>query len=158
MLGDVPVPWVETIVKAKDWARDLTTEGADVTVLLQRFVHEVEAVARQRGDSLYAREGAVREGRSKWQAICRLVPGLSAAVYDQVLCQYAPDLARDEYKVRVLLGKAKAPAEPAKVEAQPVPGRKPAEEVKKTRKTPSPALRVGDLKARSRRQPRSKTS
>ena len=83
-------------MKAKDWAAKLTESPEGRGETLRAFVEEIGMVAGQRGGSLAAVEGAVREQRVKWQAVCRECPAVAADTFESLLDAYGPEYKRAE--------------------------------------------------------------
>lgn len=83
-------------MKAKDWAAKLTESPDTRDETLKAFVEEIGTVAKQRGGSLNAVEGAVREQRAKWQAVCRECPSADPGTFESMLEAYGPDYKKAE--------------------------------------------------------------
>jgi hypothetical protein len=107
-------------MKAKEWAAKLaeTSDSRDET--LKAFVEEIGAVAKQRGGSPSAVEGAVREQRAKWQAVCRENPSVAPGLFESMLETYGPD-----YKKAVETAKAQAARRGEEGPGGTRPGRRP---------------------------------
>jgi len=96
-------------MKAKEWAAKLleAPEGKDET--LKAFVEEIGAVASLRGGSVHAVEGAVREQRAKWEAVCRQCPSVAQGMFEEMLASYGPDFKKTEETVKAqAAGRAQA--------------------------------------------------
>ncbi len=87
-------------MKAKEWAAKLSESTEDMSETLKAFVEEIGSVARQRGGSPAAVEGAVREQRAKWLAVCRECPAVNPGMFDGLLETYGPDYKKAEEVVR----------------------------------------------------------
>ena len=83
-------------MKAKDWAAMLAESPDSRDETLKAFVAEIGTVARQRGGSASAVEGAVREQRAKWQAVCRENPSVAPGLFESLLETYGPDYKKAE--------------------------------------------------------------
>ena len=90
-------------MKAKEWAAKLTESPDSRDETLKAFIAEIGAVAGQRGGSAQAVEGAVREQRVKWQAVCREDPALAGRTFESLLEAYGP-----EYKQAAETARAQA--------------------------------------------------
>ncbi len=90
-------------MKAKEWAAKLAEAADNRDEVLKGFVEEIGAVAKQRGGSPGAVEGAVREQRAKWQAVCRECPGVDPGLFESTLESHG-----QEYKKAVETAKAQA--------------------------------------------------
>jgi hypothetical protein len=90
-------------MKAKDWAAKLSESPENQDEVLKAFVEEIGTVAKQRGGSASAIEGAVREQRAKWQAVCRACPAVNPAQFETLLEAHG-----QEYKKAVEAVKARA--------------------------------------------------
>jgi hypothetical protein len=96
-------------MKAKEWAAKLleSPEGKDET--LKAFVEEIGTVASQRGGSINAVEGAVREQRAKWEAVCRQCPDVAQGMFEEMLANYGADFKKTEETVKAqAAGRAQA--------------------------------------------------
>ena len=107
-------------MKAKEWAAKLAESPDSRDETLKAFVEEIGTVAKQRGGSVNAVEGAVREQRSKWQAICREEPSVTPALFESLLETYGPD-----YKKAVETAKAQAARRGEEGSGGARPGRRP---------------------------------
>ena len=107
-------------MKAKEWAAKLAEAPGSRDETLKAFVEEIGAVAQQRGGSVSAVEGAVREQRAKWQAVCREDPSVAPGLFESLLETYGPD-----YKRAVETAKAQAARrgqdEPGRAGRRPAP-------------------------------------
>jgi hypothetical protein len=83
-------------MKAKEWAAKLAESPDSRDETLKAFVAEIGTVATQRGGSVNALEGAVREQRAKWQAVCRENPSVAPGLFESMLETYGPDYKRAE--------------------------------------------------------------
>lgn len=84
-------------MKAKVWAqRFRDCEPASIQNELKDFIGEIGEVAKKRGGTLNAIEGAVREQRQKYQVICDLYPDLSHFPFDVVLAEFGSEFAEKE--------------------------------------------------------------
>ena len=90
-------------MKAKEWAAKLSESPDNREEVLKAFVEEIGAVAKQRGGSPGAVEGAIREQRAKWQAVCRECPSVEPALFESVLESHG-----QEYKKAEAAAKAQA--------------------------------------------------
>ena len=90
-------------MKAKEWAAKLAEAPDNREEVLKAFVEEIGAVAKQRGGSPNAVEGAVREQRAKWQAVCRECPAVDPGLFESLLESHGAD-----YKKAVETAKAQA--------------------------------------------------
>ncbi len=108
-------------MKAKEWAAKFAEATENRDEALKTFVEEIGTIAKQRGGSMSAVEGAVREQRAKWQAVCRACPSLDPAQFDALLATYGPD-----YKKAEDAAKAQAARGPSRGEGEdkPLPGRR----------------------------------
>jgi hypothetical protein len=77
-------------MKAKEWAAKLSESPDNRDEVLKAFVEEIGEVASQRGGSVNAIEGAVREQRAKWQAVCRENPSVDPGQFESLLESYGP--------------------------------------------------------------------
>jgi hypothetical protein len=93
----------EKAMKAKEWAAKLSESPDNRDEVLKAFVEEIGAVAKQRGGSPGAVEGAVREQRAKWQAVCRECPAVEPGLFESLL-----ESQGQEYKKAVEAAKAQA--------------------------------------------------
>ena len=107
-------------MKAKEWAAKLKDSPETRDETLKAFVEEIGAVAKQRGGSVNAIEGAVREQRTKWQAVCREYPDVAATTFDSLLETHGPD-----YKKAVEAAKAQAARRGEEGPRGGRPGRRP---------------------------------
>jgi hypothetical protein len=82
---------------AKEGAAKLAETPGSRDDTLKAFVEEIGAVAQQRGGSVSAVEGAVREQRAKWPAVA---PGL----FESLLEIYGPSYKKAEQTARALAG------------------------------------------------------
>jgi hypothetical protein len=89
-------------MKAKEWAAKLTEAPGSRDETLKSFVEEIGAVAQQRGGSVSAVEGAVREQRAKWQAVCRECPDLAPGLFESVLETFGPEYKKAEETAKAL--------------------------------------------------------
>ena len=107
-------------MKAKEWAAKLaeTPESRDET--LKAFVEEIGAVAKQRGGSVNAVEGAVREQRAKWQAVCREDPSVAPNLFESLLETYGPDYKKAEQTAKALAART-GQDEPERAGRRPAP-------------------------------------
>ena len=87
-------------MKAKEWAARLSESPENVGETLKAFVEEIGTVAKQRGGSLNAVEGAVREQRAKWLAVCRECPAVNPGMFDGLLETYGPEYKKAEEAVK----------------------------------------------------------
>jgi hypothetical protein len=83
-------------MKAKDWAAKLAASPDNRDELLRAFVAEIGSVAQLRGGSLNAVEGAVREQRAKWQAVCRECPSVDPGLFASMLATYGSEYKKAE--------------------------------------------------------------
>ncbi len=83
-------------MKAKEWAAKLTEAGDQKDEVLKAFVEEIGATAKGRGGSAMATEGAVREQRAKWLAVCRECPSVSPDMFPALLESYGPEFKKAE--------------------------------------------------------------
>ena len=83
-------------MKAKEWAAKLAVSPDSRDETLKAFVEEIGTVAKQRGGSVNAVEGAVREQRVKWQAVCREDPSVAPGLFESLLETYGPDYKKAE--------------------------------------------------------------
>ena len=83
-------------MKAKEWAAKLSDAPDTRDEVLKAFVGEIGIVAKQRGGSVHAVEGAVREQRAKWQAVCRECPSVTPGGFESMLKAYGPDYKKAE--------------------------------------------------------------
>ena len=90
-------------MKAKEWASKLAESPDNRDEVLKAFVEEIGTVAKQRGGSPGAVEGAVREQRAKWQAVCRECPSVDPGLFEAMLESHG-----QEYKKAVETAKAQA--------------------------------------------------
>ena len=90
-------------MKAKEWAAKLLESPDNRDEVLKAFVEEIGTVAKQRGGSPNAVEGAVREQRAKWQAVCRECPSVDAGLFEAMLESHG-----QEYRKAVETAKAQA--------------------------------------------------
>lgn len=86
-------------MKARDWAAKLSAEDADASELLKRFIEETHTLSQSRGGRDPAIEGAVREQRNKWRAVCLSCPRYSVEMFEQMLALHAPALKEAEERV-----------------------------------------------------------
>jgi hypothetical protein len=68
--------------------------------VLKAFVEEIGTVVQQRGGSIHAVEGAVREQRAKWQAVCRACPSVSPEMFETLLAAHGPEYKKAEETVK----------------------------------------------------------
>jgi hypothetical protein len=87
-------------MKAKEWAAQLRDSPDKRDETLKAFVEEIGTVAKQRGGSVNAVEGAVREQRAKWQAVCRECPDLAPGLFESLLESHGPDYKKAEEAAR----------------------------------------------------------
>jgi hypothetical protein len=87
-------------MKAKDWAAKIAEAGENRDEVLKAFVEEIGAVAKQRGGSASAVEGAVREQRAKWQAVCRACPAVSPEQFETLLAAHGQEYKKAEEAVK----------------------------------------------------------
>ena len=87
-------------MKAQDWAAKLSETPENQDEVLKAFVEEVGTVAEQRGGSAHAVEGAVREQRAKWQAVCRACPSVSPEMFEALLGSHGPEYKKAEEAVK----------------------------------------------------------
>jgi len=88
------------MMKAKEWAAKLSESPDDRDGVLKAFVEEIGTVARQRGGSPNAVEGAVREQRAKWQAVCRECPSVDPGLFEALLEAHGPEYKKAEETAR----------------------------------------------------------
>lgn len=85
-------------MKARDWVAKFLENPESAQ---QQFVEEtaelVELRTKKSKDKFRgpALEGAVREQRQKWHAICMRLPQLDKNLFDSVLVKHASDIARE---------------------------------------------------------------
>jgi hypothetical protein len=108
-------------MKAKEWAAKLAEASENRDETLKAFVEEIGAVAKQRGGSVNATEGAVREQRAKWQAICRELPSLDPNQFETLLDAHGAEYKKAEAAVKAQAAR-KGPAEQGA--DRPLPGRR----------------------------------
>ena len=113
-------------MKAKEWAAKLAESPDSRDETLRAFVEEIGTVAKQRGGSASAVEGAVREQRAKWQAVCREDPSVTPALFESLLETYGPD-----YKKAVETARAQAARRGEEGPGGTRPGRRPGPKGKK---------------------------
>jgi hypothetical protein len=113
-------------MKAKEWAAKLSESPDSRDETLKAFVEEIGTVAQQRGGSVSAVEGAVREQRSKWQAVCREDPSVAPGLFESLLETYGPD-----YKKAEEAAKAQAARGAEERPGGARPGRRPGPKGKK---------------------------
>lgn len=95
-------------MKAKQWAERLATSPvADLDVEFKSFIAEIDEIARGRGNALNAIEGAVREQRSKWAAVGRLLPQMAGVAFDDLLKLHGKVFQQAEADYRERLQKPK---------------------------------------------------
>jgi hypothetical protein len=92
-------------MKAKEWAAKLSEAPENRDEVLKAFVEEIGTVAKQRGGSAHAVEGAVREQRAKWQAVCRACPSVSPEMFEALLGAHGPDYQKAEEAVKAQAAK-----------------------------------------------------
>lgn len=98
-------------MKSKDWAKRFESE--DLVQVVGDFALETRELVEARTKfstkedkgkakpSLQpAIDGALREQRQKWQAVCNLVPALAGTTFDKILAEHLNDLktANDNWK------------------------------------------------------------
>lgn len=83
-------------MKAKEWAAKLAESAETREETLKAFVEEIGTIAKQRGGSVSALEGAVREQRLKWQAVCRECPDLNPGQFEELLTAHGADFKKAE--------------------------------------------------------------
>jgi hypothetical protein len=83
-------------MKAKEWAAKLTESPDSREETLKAFVEEIGTLAKQRGGSANAVEGAVREQRAKWQAVCRECPAVEPGLFETMLQTHGPEYKKAE--------------------------------------------------------------
>jgi hypothetical protein len=89
-------------MKAKEWAAKLAEAPDNRDEVLRGFVEEIGTLAKQRGGSVSAVEGAVREQRAKWQAVCRENPSVAPGLFESLLEDYGPDYKKAEQTAKAL--------------------------------------------------------
>lgn len=74
-------------MKAKEWAAQFVSGQPEHVndMMLTRFIEEIGVIAAKRGNSKNAVEGAVREQRLKWAAVCRQAAGLTVDMFETAL-------------------------------------------------------------------------
>jgi len=87
-------------MKAKEWAAKLSESPDDRDGVLEAFGAESVTVAKQRGGSPNAVEGAVREQRAKWQAVCRECPSVDPGLFEAMLEAHRPEYKKAEEAAR----------------------------------------------------------
>ena len=107
-------------MKAKDWAAMLAESPDSRDETLKAFVGEIGTVASQRGGSVSAVEGAVREQRAKWQAVCRENPSVAPGLFESLLETYGPDYKKAEQTAKALAARTGEDA-PEGVSRRPAP-------------------------------------
>jgi NADH:ubiquinone oxidoreductase subunit C len=98
-------------MKAKEWAAKLLESGEQRDEVLKAFVEEIGTVAKQRGGSSNAIEGAVREQRLKWQAVCRECSAVEPGMFETMLDTYGPDYKKAEAAARAQSAKKSQPGQ-----------------------------------------------
>jgi hypothetical protein len=116
-------------MKAKEWAAKLAESPDSRDETLKAFVEEIGTVAKQRGGSVNAVEGAVREQRAKWQAVCRENPSVAPDLFESILETYGPD-----YKKAVETAKVQAARRGEEGPGGARPGRRPGPKGNKGRR------------------------
>ena len=87
-------------MKAKEWAAKLSESPENQEEVLKAFVEEIGTVAKQRGGSANAIEGAVREQRAKWQAVCRACPSVNPGQFETLLEAHGQEYKKAEEAVK----------------------------------------------------------
>jgi len=100
------------MAKAKEWAERFESAN-ELDVELQAFVEEIGTIAKSRGGSPAAIEGAVREQSQKFEAVCRITPRVTPNMWSLLLKAFGKEYLKEvtEYH-RKLQPKAKKGHEP----------------------------------------------
>jgi hypothetical protein len=121
-------------MKAKEWAARFE-ETQDLGVALAEFVAEIGAIAAQRGHTLNGTEGAVREQKVKFEAICRLTKRVYEAMWPVLMATHGrPYLEAVKAYLKQCEARAakpekdwrKKPGRPGRGGPRPDNGRRPA--------------------------------
>jgi hypothetical protein len=107
-------------MKAKEWAAKLVESPDTRDETLREFVEEIGTVAKQRGGSASAVEGAVREQRAKWQAVCRENPSVAPDLFESMLETYGRDYKKAEQTAKALAART-GQDEPERAGRRPAP-------------------------------------
>lgn len=90
-------------MKAKDWAQKFLTVGIDNKELTcEDFAKETAELIAERTKNSHpltvnaATEGALREQRQKWRAICKSVLWLRETAFDEIVAAFLPEVFKSQ--------------------------------------------------------------
>jgi hypothetical protein len=103
----------DIVAKAKEWAERLKSAGEDINAVLADFALETRELVDRRSKNSdeksksYAIEGATREQRQKWEAVCRLIP--TNISFEKLMTEHLNDVVESQthWKNKVLEEKTK---------------------------------------------------
>ncbi len=74
---------------AIQWAERFST-APDVLVECREFLDEIRTSSEKRGGTLFATEGAIKEQKNKFFAVCRHTDSVNPDMFDELLGHLAP--------------------------------------------------------------------